>query len=113
MAKVIMRAIGVDGQIALLSDRVVIQREGLWNALRYGFHSRREIPLGAISEIMFRDAGALRFGEIEFIRGGRGPDEHKKSKNSMVKFHKKNQKEFEDLKEKVFELVEQLTRQRS
>jgi len=111
MVKVIARAIGLDGQIVLLADRVVIRREGLWNAMKYGFNSQREIPLGAISEVAFRDAGALRFGEIEFVRSGRSGDEKSNAKNNMVRFPKKSQQEFEDLKEKVFQLMEQALRQ--
>ena len=109
MPKVIARANGIDGQIALLPDRVVIRRDGLWNALRYGFNSQREIPLGAISEVAFRAAGKLRFGEIEFVRSGRSDEQFKKGGNA-VKFNYKSNNDFETLKEKAFEMIEQITR---
>ena len=110
MGKILMRAKGIDGQVDLLSDRIVITRQGFLNAIKYGFNSTREIPLGAISEIMFRAAGRLMFGSIEFVRGGRSVDEKNKSKHSTVKFNFIHNKEFEDIKEKTFELMEQYNR---
>lgn len=111
MAKRIMMVVGIDGQIELLTDRVVIHRKGLWNVIRFGLNSHREIPLGAIAEVMFRDAGALVFGRIEFIRAGRSADEKKKD-YSAVKFNRKSQRQFEILKEKIFELVDQYSKQK-
>ena len=54
MSKVLLRVEGMDGQIELLADRVVIHRAGLWNAVKYGLNAKREIPLGAISEVVFQ-----------------------------------------------------------
>ena len=110
MAKAIMKVVGLDGQIELLPDRVVIYRQGLLNAVKYGFNAKREIPLGAISEVMFRSAGKLMFGTIEFVRSGRSVDEKNKSRHSIVKFKHKNNAEFEALKEKAFELMDQYSR---
>ena len=106
MSKAIMRVEGVDGQLELLPDRVVIRRDGLWNAVRFGFNAAREIPLGAISEITFRGAG-FQFGKIEFVRSGRSTDEKMSSKHSAVRFAKKQNAEFEAFKEKVFQLINQ------
>jgi len=108
--KIIMRAVGIDGQVDLLPDRVVIHRDGLLNAIKYGFNSTREIPLGAISEVMFRASGKFIFGSIEFVRSGRSVDEKNKSKHSTVKFNAKQSETFEALKEKTFELMDQYTR---
>jgi predicted amidophosphoribosyltransferase len=113
MAKPIMHVTGMDGEIDLLPDRVVISRPGLWNAMRFGFNSQREIPIGAISEVAFKKAGALTFGELEFVRSGRSTDERKKNSQSAVKFKKNKNQEFEMLKEKVFQMMEQLSRQKS
>lgn len=107
MAKVIIKAMGIDGQIYVLSDRVVIKREGLWNMLKYGMNATREIPLGAISEVAFRAAGTFNFGEIEFVRSGRSMEEKKKSGSSAVRFNKKSGPQFTALKEKVFEIMNQ------
>ena len=107
MAKILMSIAGMDGQVELMSDRVVIHRRGLWNVLKYGINSRREIPIGAISEITFRSPSLITFGEIDFVRSGRSADEKKLGSNSAVKFSRKSAAEFEKLKEKVFEMVEQ------
>jgi hypothetical protein len=113
MAKPIMTVVGMDGNIDLLPDRVVISRPGLWNAMKFGLNSQREIPIGAISEVSFKKAGALTFGELEFVRSGRSTDERKKNSQSAVKFKKNKNQEFEMLKEKVFQMMEQLSRQKS
>lgn len=109
MAKVLIKAMGMDGQVYLLTDRVVIKREGLMNMFKYGMNATREIPLGAISEVAFRAATGFRFGEIEFVRSGRSTDEKKQKSNSAVRFNKKNSATFEALKEKVFEIMNQQT----
>jgi hypothetical protein len=112
MGKLIMHVDGMDGQIDLLPDRVIIYRKGLWNSMKYGMHAKREIPLGAISEIGFKDASVISFGEIEFVRSGRSTEERMKSNSNAVKFPKKKQREFERLKEKIFEILEYLARQK-
>jgi hypothetical protein len=112
MAKRIMMVTGVDGQIELLNDRVIIHRSGVWNMLKYGFNSTREIPLGAISEVAFKESSPLWIGYIEFIRSGRAADELKKKNYSKVTFRKVQNEEFRKLKEKTFELLDQYARQR-
>lgn len=112
MAKTLMKLAGLDGQVELMSDRVVIHRKGIVNAVRFGFGAKREIPIGAISEVVFKDATAFRFGEIEFVRSGRSTDERKASRNSTVRFRKLQAPQFEELKEKIFELMETLARSR-
>lgn len=113
MAKVIMKVAGIDGQVTLLSDRIIITREGWLNVFSFGFNSRREIPLLAISEVMFRNASFFRPGHIEFVRSGRSQDERKSAKQATVKFRKLHTGQFEAFKEKVFELMEQNARARS
>jgi hypothetical protein len=110
MGKILMRVVGLDGQIDLLPDRVVIHRDGLLNAIKFGFNATREIPLGAISEVSFRVASTFIFGSIEFVRSGRSVDEKNKSKHSTVKFNTTTNKEMEILKEKVFELMDKYNR---
>lgn len=112
MAKILMRVEGMDGQVELLNDRVVIHRSGIWNMFKYGFNARREIPLAAISEVAFKNAGPLFFGEIEFVRSGRSADEKSKRDYSKVKFSRRKNQEFEVLKERVFQLVDQYARNR-
>lgn len=110
MAKVIARADGIDGKLALVADRVVIRREGLWNKLQFGMGGDREIPLGAILEIKFRMPGKFVVGSIEFVRIGVSPGDQKESQRSTVKFNKKQEAEFAVFKEKAFELIGQSSR---
>ena len=109
MAKRIMAVIGINGQVELLPDRVVIHRQGLFNALQFGFNAKREIPLSAISEVMFRPA-SFGMGTIEFVRSGTSADDKKNAKHSTVTFNRKQTEQFEALKEKVFELINQYSR---
>jgi len=113
MAKTIMKITGMDGQVELMNDRVVILRQGMFNAMKFGFNAKREIPLGAISEVVFKGATPFKFGEIEFVRSGRSTDERKAAKHSTVKFRKLQHAQFEELKEKVFELMENIARSRA
>ena len=113
MAKTIMKVSGLDGQIELMNDRVVIHRKGALNALKFGFNAKREIPISAISEVVFKGATTFKFGEIEFVRSGRSSDERKASKHSTVKFRKLQNAQFEEIKEKIFELMETLARSRA
>jgi hypothetical protein len=106
MAKVLMRAEGFDGQVELMTDRVVITRAGLFNMFKFGFNARSEIPLAAISEVVFKPPLMLGMGSIEFVRSGRSTDE-RKGNSSMVKFKKSNARHFEIIKEKAFELINQ------
>lgn len=110
MPQIIMSIKGGDGQIDLMNDRVVIHRKGIWNMFKHGINVKKEIPLGAITTINFRDASALRFGEIDFSYGGRSQSD-KKKENAVI-FNKKQQEEFVALKEKMFELMQQQQRVR-
>ncbi len=111
MAKIIMHVEGLDGQVDLLPDRVVIHRKGLWSAFKHGLNAKSEIPLGAISEVAYRPA-SIQMGQIEFVRSGRSTNERKSANATAVAFNRKKNKEFEALKEKIFELLDQYSRQR-
>jgi hypothetical protein len=112
MTKRIMAITGLDGQVELLSDRVVIHRNGVWNAMKYGMNATREIPLGAISEIAFKEAGLFGFGYIEFIRSGRSADELRKKNYSKVTFKKQQNMQFHKLKEIMFQMLDHYARQK-
>ncbi len=109
MAKLIMRAKGINGDVELMDDRVVIKRPGIINMFFYGLNSTREIPLMAISEVSFRPA-KFGMGKIEFVRSGRSTQE-KKQMDTIVKFAPKHGRDFEIIKEKAFELMNQLAHQ--
>jgi len=106
MTKLIMKADGFDGTVELMEDRVVISRTGIFNMFKYGLNAKREIPISAISEVMFKPPVLLGMGSIEFVRSGRSSDEGRGNCN-VVKFKRANHKQFEKLKEKVFELSNQ------
>lgn len=107
MAKLIMRVEGTDGQLELMTDRVVIHRQGVFNMFKYGLAAKKEIPLAAISNIGFRDANILKPGEINFEYAGRSQKDDKANK---VAFMRKKQNEFYQFKEKLFDLMNQQRR---
>src|SRR5271156_6669085 len=113
MSKIIVKAIGFDADLAVLSDRVVIIRKGWFNAFKYGFNAKTEIPLGAISEVTFKPPLFLGFGVIDFIRSGRANFDMKRGSSTAVKFKKPQLQAFEAIKEKVFELMNQIHKQQS
>jgi len=105
-AKILMQAEGIYGTIALTTDRVVIKRPGLINFFRYGKYASREIPLSAISEVIFTAPTILTVGEIEFVRAGNSRDDRAEKFNAnTLKFKRKKAKEFEAIKEKIFEMI--------
>jgi hypothetical protein len=116
MAKPLMIVVGMDGEVHLLPDRVVIMRKGLWNAVKFGFNAQRDIPLSAIHEIGFKNANVLMFGQIDFVSGSQNMMSYggkkKKVNPNAVKFKRDKQKPFEMLKEKVFELMAKQQNQR-
>jgi len=105
MAKVLMYVEGIDGQVELMTDRVIVHRKGLLNSMKHGVNSRLEIPLASISGVDFQDATLLRQGMIDFDHAGKRSS-GQKGKNS-VKFGKKHHEQFYALKEKIFELISQ------
>ena len=107
MGKTLMHVKGNDGQIELMTDRVIIHRRGILNAFKYGFNTHHEIPLVSISSVHFRDATVLRMGEIGFDHAGRSQTNQRQ--NNVV-FGKKRHREFLMLKEKIFELMQQQAR---
>lgn len=98
-----MKQEGVDGVVELLTDRIILTRPGLWNTVKFGSKGRREIPYAAVSEVQFKEARNLGFGEIEFVRTGSNPKEERHF--YRIKFKKEQQGKFEKLKEKVFEIL--------
>ncbi len=112
MAKILMKAQGLNGELILMTDRVVINRPGIFNFLRYGPNAKREIPLSAISEVIFTPPTIFTMGEIELVRSGRSSDDKKSSNSSAnsMRFARRKVKEFEMIKEKIFEIMDQIGR---
>lgn len=108
MPKVLMYVEGIDGQVELMNDRVIVHRKGLLNSMKHGFNARHEIPLASISGVDFQDATLFKQGMIDFDHAGKRSG-GEKGRNS-VKFNKKHQNDFYHLKEKIFELIEAYSR---
>lgn len=115
MAKQVMKAVGLDGEVVLLTDRVVINRPGWWNAILFKFDTHREIPFSSISEIKYNACIMILPGRIDFLMTGGtvviGKKKGRGNSPTAVKFNKKQEKEFAALKEKTFELMSQHHRQ--
>ena len=108
MAKLIMKAQGMNGALVLMTDRVVILRPGIFNLIRYGKNSKREIPLSAISEVIFTAPTWVTVGEIEIVRAGNSRDDRNEKLNAnSLRFARRKVKEFETIKEKIFEMMNQ------
>ena len=95
MSQALAHVTGSDGIIDVMADRVVIRKTGLMNM----GGAQREIPLSAITEVVFKPATMMQGGQIEFMRAGG------KSGDCVVKFQKKQQDEFARLKEYIFQLM--------
>jgi hypothetical protein len=107
MGKTLMEVKGTDGQVELMTDRVIIHRRGFLNMFKYGLNTRREIPISSISSVNFRDATLFKMGEIDFDFAGRSQQNRKQ--NTVV-FQKRHHAEFLALKEKIFEMMIQQQR---
>lgn len=104
MGKFIMHVVGADGQVELMSDRVIIHRKGFLNMFKYGLKQRKEIPLMSISSLDFQDATFFRPGHIRFDYAGRNQQDE--SENN-VKFQRKSNRDFVTLKEEIFAMMHQ------
>jgi hypothetical protein len=107
-SKLIMKAQGMNGALLLMNDRLIIQRPGLLNLIRYGKNATREIPLAAISEVIFTAPTWVTVGEIEIVRAGSSRDERNEKLNAnSLRFARRKVKEFTAIKEKLFEMMNQ------
>ncbi len=104
--KILREAKGLDGTMILMSDRVVIHRPGVFNYFKYGRNAKHEIPFSAISEVVFSAATMMSQGSIELVRSGRSRDDRKTGNNAnAMKFRKRDNAQFEAIKEKIFEML--------
>ncbi len=107
-SKIICKLKGVNGQIDLYRNRLVIKRKGALAKMSYGFFKgEKEIFLNQISGIQLKKAGLLN-GYIQFtISGGnegtRGIMEATNDENTVM-FNISHNSEAEILKRKIYEL---------
>lgn len=101
MSKALVMAKGVNGQIELYEDRVLIRRKGVMAFVTQGIKGDKSINVSSITSVQFKEAGLLR-GYIQFgfiggaeAKGGiiqGGVDEN------TVMFVKKEQPDFEKIR---------------
>ena len=93
-------AYGVNGQLAVYPDRVILARKGLNALMSQGIgRGDKEINLRTLSAIQWRNAGLATLGYIQFTFMGasdlRGGIMAAQQDENSVTFNRKQQKEFE------------------
>ena len=63
---------GVNGQLEVYEDKVIISRKGLLGFATQGLAGDKTIPMSAIQSVQFKEGGMLANGFIQFaVMGGR------------------------------------------
>lgn len=63
---------GVNGQIAVYEDRIIIERRGVLGFMTQGLAGTKTIPMDSIMSVQFKKGNMLTNGFIQFgILGGR------------------------------------------
>ncbi|MFN7039341.1 MAG: hypothetical protein ACK4OM_07250 [Alphaproteobacteria bacterium] len=99
MQQPIVKIEAADGQIYLFKDRITIARKGIWAMLSHGIKPSKDIVLKNIISVDFQPAG---FNQGVFYLNCIGSND---KKEYTLKFNKKLNEQFSDLKEKIFELT--------
>ncbi len=103
MEEALLKAKGVNGQVELLQDKVLIRREGL---LAKGMGADKEIPLRQIASVKFEDR--WNNGYIQFVLGEQDAvstfKEAQRNPTAVV-FNRFQRKPFEALQQAVDRLV--------
>lgn len=102
MSEVVLEAVGLNGQISLLTDRVVIKRKGVMGFLSQGLKGDKETPIRNITSVQMKEAGMLTNGYIHESRGGLM--DATTDENSVV-FNKKQMDQFVAFKQKLDSLM--------
>ena len=100
-----LQAEGVNGQIVLSEDRVVISRKGALGFLTQGLKGDKNIMVSAITSIQFKNATMWTNGYIKFaFQGGKeakgGLFQATQDENSVM-FKSKQQPAFEKIRDEV------------
>lgn len=95
---------GVNGQIELSGNKVIIRRKGALSFLSQGLKGDKEIMISSISSIQFKKPGVTN-GYIQFtFMGGKeakGGVFQAASDENTVMFNAKQQPDFERIKEEI------------
>ena len=63
---------GVNGQLEVFEDKVVITRKGFMSFSTHGLAGSKTIPMSAIQSVQFKPGGSMTNGFIQFaVMGGR------------------------------------------
>ncbi|OHX39199.1 SHOCT domain-containing protein [Cytobacillus oceanisediminis] len=108
-----MEANGVNGQLELTGNKIIIKRKGMMAKMSQGLKGDKEILIKQISSIQIKKAGALTNGYIQFsFSGGKenkgGLFDATKDENTIM-FNKKQMPDFEKLKLAIEEKIDQLS----
>lgn len=100
---------GVNGQLYLYANRVVIKRKGFFSKMAHGFFKgEKEIFLSQISGIQVRKGGLMINGYIQFTLSGgnestKGIIEATQDENTVM-FNRNQNYKVEELKKKIYEI---------
>lgn len=101
---------GINGQVELSDNNVVIKRKGFMAVMSKGFTGDKTIPIKAITAIQVKPASLLSGnGFIKFCYGGsderRGNLAQAAKDDNAVIFGRKSNKDFEELKSRIEKLI--------
>jgi hypothetical protein len=107
----VLIAKGVNGQLALVENRVRISRKGFLGFMTQGHKGDKEILIASINAIQFKRAGAITSGYIQFsFPGGSenkgGLFDATKDENTVM-FKSSQQRAFEIIKQAIENRIEQ------
>src|SRR3989344_8769340 len=100
-----MEAQGINGKLILGKGFIEIVRKGMMSFLTQGIKGNKKIAIKQISAIQFKPAGLMTNGYIQFsFIGGKeakgGIFQGTMDENTIM-FRKKNQPDFEKIKEEI------------
>ena len=100
-----LKADGVNGQIEIRDNKIIINRRGIMASLAYAFAGEKEILIDNITAIQYKKAGWCTNGYIQFTFKGcleakRGIIEATKDENSIV-FNSFQEKKFQYIKDEI------------
>lgn len=111
MSKVLKKAKGVNGQLELLENKLVIRRKGAISFITQGLKGDKEIQIKQISSIQLKSPSFVTNGYIQF--GFLGGQETKgglfnatKDENTIM-FNKKQEDDFLEIKKIIEEKLDQ------
>ncbi|MFD0825809.1 DUF4429 domain-containing protein [Neobacillus sp. M.A.Huq-85] len=108
-----MEVTGVNGQLELKENKIVIKRKGMLAKMSQGLKGDKEILIKQISSIQFKNAGTFTNGYIQFAFSGgketKGGLVDATQDENTVMFNKKQAGDFEKFKVAVEEKIDLLS----